>query len=308
MPKALLIDVDLKYRPRKLRGKHVPNFALMQVSTALKTNGYEVGFDIPDPDLVFISAIFSRNNTNAHYEFYKWDSLGIPVDMGGSGISWTKTLPDPFQLYRPDYGLYPSTFSQGFTTRGCIRKCPYCIVNAKEGRFQKAMHVSSFVDLRFKEVMLMDNNILADVDWFFDNTNWIRDHNLRIRDHGMDIRLLTPEIARHLKKLRFVDSQIRFAFDNLSDEKYVRAGIKMLQDAGINTRRNVSFYVMSGFDTTFEQDKYRCDLLRNELGVHAFVMKYHDNDPRLNRLAKWANQRYLYALHTSDEYLASWGL
>lgn len=303
--KVLLIDIDRKYRPSRARGKIIPNLALMKLSAHFKHLYAEVGFDIQDPDIVYISAVFSRNSTNAHYEYYRHYASGALVSMGGSGISYDITLPKEIECVKPDYSLYPSTYSQGFTTRGCIRSCPFCIVNRKEGKISRHQHIQDFVDFRFREVMLMDNNILADKDWFFVNTIWAEEHNLRIIiPQGLDVRLLTPEIAEHLKCLHFKDSQIRFAFDNLSDEEYVRAGINMLRDAGINCKRNVSFYVLSGFNTTFSEDKYRCDLLK-DLGVNAFLMIYRKTGAAQAHLARWANRRPLYWTSTSNSYLES---
>ena len=76
----------------------------------------------------------------------------------------------------------------------------------------------------------------------------------------------------------------------------------MLQDHKINIRRNVSFYVLSGFDTIIESDIYRCNKLK-EWGAMAFVMKYHDNDAILNHLARWANIRSFFRSMPFEEYL-----
>lgn len=49
--KVLLVDVDSK----------IPNLALMKISAWHKLNGDDVGFNIENPDKVYISCIFKKN-------------------------------------------------------------------------------------------------------------------------------------------------------------------------------------------------------------------------------------------------------
>ena len=180
----------------------------------------------------------------------------------------------------------------GFTTRGCIRNCPFCIVRDKEGNFHRWQHVSEFHDDRFKTVLFLDNNGYADQDWFFSNTDFILENNLKVEyNQGLDIRILTKKIAKRLSQLKCYKS-LKFAWDNTKDEKKIIKGIKLLKDVGINIRRNVQFYVIVGYNTTFEEDLYRCQKLK-ELGTNAYVMRYKKT-PLLNRLARWANAKWAF--------------
>ncbi len=282
-----LIDIDSK----------IPNLALMQVSEYYKERGDTVGFNVPEPEEVWISCIFEKN---------KAQTLGIrkmfpnaEVYIGGSGVNFD-WLPKEMQKIKPDYDLYPSRYSQGFTTRGCIRNCPFCIVRKKEGHFQRWQHIKDFYDERFNVVMLMDNNILSDKEWFFENTDFIIEHNLRIIEHGMDIRLLDEEIAQRLSELKF-EKCMHFAFDNLADEKAVRNGIEILKNAGINLRSKVQFYVLVGYNTSPEEDIYRCRTLK-ELGTNAFVMPFKKTKWTQD-IARWANRKWLYWKCDIEEYI-----
>ena len=286
MKQVLLVDIDSK----------IPNLALMQVSSHFRAKGYDVGFNIGDPDRVWISCIFRKNRTKA---------LGIAkifpdaqVHVGGSGVNYN-WLPEEIQKVKPDYNLYPSSYSQGFTTRGCIRNCRFCIVREKEGMLQRWQHVKEFYDSRFKEIMLMDNNWLADKEWFFENTDFILSHNLKIIEHGMDIRVLDEEIAQRLSKLKFKGC-MHFAFDNMKDEKAVRKGIELLKGAGINLRSKVQFYVLVGYNTAPEEDVYRCRILK-ELGTNPFVMPYVKNE-WTKKIARWANRKWIFWSCDIDEY------
>lgn len=296
-----LIDIDLKYREKKRRGKKIlGNLALMKLSEYWKRKGAITGLNLSNPDLTFISCVFTKNRLNAIKECC--DTFDVPREFGGSGLTMMWDLKPEIELIRPDYDLYQLNQSMGFTTRGCPNRCPFCIVPLKEGKFRRAQHIEEFHDPRFKTCVLLDNNILADVDWFFENTNWAIKNNVQLTiTQGMDIRRMTDEIAKQLKKTKFVDQQIRFAWDNIDDEDAILNGISMLKDAGINTRRNVSFYVLCGYDTTFEEDMYRVMKLR-ENRCHAFVMKYHENDMRLNHFARWADKRELFWYTNPETY------
>ena len=133
---------------------------------------------------------------------------------------------------------------------------------------------------------------MADRRWFFINTNFLLQHDLRWNPiQGMDIKLLDLEIAERLADLKWY-GVMHFAFDNMEDEPAVRRGIGILKEAGIDIRQKVSFYVLVGYNTKPEQDKYRCRLLK-ELGTHAFVMQYTKNE-WTQRIAWWANRRQAY--------------
>lgn len=282
-----LIDVD----------STIPNLALMQISRYYKERGDIVGFDIDDPDEVYISCVFKENGPTARgiAKFFP----GAKIHLGGSGVCYD-WLPADAQKVYPDYDLYPMAYSLGYTTRGCVRNCGFCIVRKKEGKFRRWQPISFFYSSKFKNVILLDNNVYADKKWFFENTDFLLQERLRWNPiQGMDIRLLDLEIAQRLKELAW-SGNMHFAFDSMLDERAVRRGIKLLQKVGINIRQNVQFYVLVGYDTTQEQDKYRCRLLK-KLGTNAFVMPYVKNK-WTRRIARWANRKWLYWSIDIDEY------
>lgn len=295
--KAKFIDVDTKYREKKRRGDPFPNLAAMKVKRACDNDGHESGFDISNPDITFVFCVFERNYENAQKEILRERKDGVRVIAGGTGLMdkptgasmiW-ETLPKDIECLMPEYSLYPHVqYSLGFTTRGCIRNCPPCIVNRKEGKFRRVQHIMEFHNPDFKSCKLLDNNILADKEWFFENTNWAIEHKVKLDiTQGMDIRLVTDEIAEQLNRIKFVDQQMKFAWDSLGYEDAVISGISLLKDHKINTHRNVAFYVLVGYDTTLEQDIYRCNKLR-ELNVQSRAMIYNEQKtPMLAALARW---------------------
>lgn len=240
------------------------------------------------------------------------------VLIGGSGVKVSGSynwLPGPMQKVKPDYDLYNGLvckncgkliyyckclggpqagnmfYSLGFTTRGCIRNCPFCIVRDKEGPFKKWNHIKDFHNEKFRIVHLLDNNWLANKNWFLVNTDYIISRKLRVIENGMDIRVLDKEIATRLKEIKFYGN-LHFAFDRIEDEEEVVKGINILKKVGIKIRHNVQFYVLVGYDTTPDQDKYRCRLLK-KLGTNAFVMQYK-RTPWTKKIAWWANRKKLF--------------
>lgn len=282
--KVLFVDVD---------GKHGILY-LMQLSAHHKDKNDTVYLNYCEhPDKVYISCLFKKNQRKA-LRIAKYFSSDAEVEIGGTGINY---LPGNLKIskLKPDYDLYPSSMSMGRTTYGCIRKCSWCCVPQKEGKFQRWQHVSDFYDEQFDTVYLMDNNILADTDWFFENMNFIQEHGLKLKEGGMDIRLLTIEIAEKLREIKF-DGMLHFAWDRIEDEKKVLEGIKILKDVGFDTAHKISFYILTNYNTTKEQDLYRCELLRN-LGVCPFVMLYEDNskaDKWYKKLVRHVNRKTLF--------------
>lgn len=277
----------------------IPNLALMQLSTWHKSLGDTVAFDIPDPDRVYISCIFKKNAALAKgIATYYEDS---EVILGGSGLDLHSTIPEPAQKIKPDYSLFPNmNYSLGFTTRGCIRNCGFCIVPKKEGRLHRWQHISEFHDPQHKHVKLLDNNWYADKDWFFENSNYLIDNKLTVDvTQGMDLRILTEEIAEQLSRLKFENHTLNFAWDNLKDQAKVFDGLGILTNAGIKPHY-IQVYVLTGYNTTPEEDIYRVNKLR-DAGFLAFVMKYK-NTPENKDLARYVNRRELYKSMTYAEY------
>ena len=294
MNNILLVNIDSK----------IPNLALMKISAWHKALGDSVGFDIQDPDKVYISCIFKKNASQAKGIATYYPNARI--DIGGCGIDLKNTLPDEIEWTKPDYDLYPSTFSQGYTTRGCVNKCGFCIVPEKEGKIKIAQHPSIFHDKRFDTCMIMDNNLFAAPPlWQDDVFSWFILNQIKmLSPQGWDARLLTENRWALLSAIKHAQA-IHFAWDDVKDEKHIVRAIDIMKQAGItdgHLRRNVSFYVLAGYgSSTFEDALYRCTRLK-EMGTQAFVMPYHKKDKRTNALARWANRPWLYWSIPFEDY------
>lgn len=289
--KVLLVQADGK----------LPNLALMKLSAHHKALGDQIGFNVSEPELVYVSVILKRNKANM-------DGLRMlypdaEVRYGGPGYDLRTKLPDEIEYLRPDYSLYPDMdYSMGFSTRGCIRHCHFCIVPEKEGELTRWQHPKEFHNPAFKKVMLLDNNWLADKDWFMETSQWLIDRGISLSEHGMDIRLLDSEIAQRLKEMRFY-SPMHFAYDSDKDEQAVLDGIALLKKAGINVRNGVEFYVYVDSPKQLESGINRCRQLK-AWGTNPFVMYNIDRPvtPEIRRLMRWANRKWLFWSMDYNDY------
>lgn len=277
----LLIDIDSK----------IPNLALMKISQYHKSKGDKIFLNQSNnPDKVYISCIFSKNKPKA---------LGISrmfdceVYMGGYGVN-NNQLPIEIEHIKPDYSLYNINYSMGYTSRGCIRKCGFCVVPKHEGKIKNVSDPKVFSDPKHKKIVLLDNNFLASPRWK-ENLEYFIENKLRVCFmQGLDIRLVNNENAKLLSNLKFrnrafTHPYLYFAFDSLNYEKHVINGVKLLVENRIKPYK-LMFYVLTNFNTTFEEDYYRFKLLR-KLGVDPFIMLYNGGTPILKHFARWVNRR-----------------
>ena len=183
------------------------------------------------PDKIYASIIYKKNKHVLDYLLSTYP--GADIDIGGSGYDLHKELPPEIECMQPDYSLYPECdFSIGFSSRGCIRKCSFCVVPEKEGKFRRTRHPQEWYNPEYKKIVFLDNNILADKDWVMEVTDWCLDKKLKMRFlQGLDIRLVDEQIAKRLFEIRNHHT-LSFAWDNLADEKIIREKIELLMKAG----------------------------------------------------------------------------
>lgn len=289
MSKILLIDIDSK----------IPNLALKKVEKYFKDNGDEVIWNqelfATIADQIFISCVFDWNKNKAReFEIYE------NVMIGGSGYDLSKTLPIEIEKIKPKINL-------GFTTRGCIRKCPFCIVPLKEGMIRIEGDIYDLWDRKSRQVMLLDNNILALPEHFKLIASQLRKENLRVDfNQGLDHRLLTDEITKELLSLSHI-REIRFAFDDISYKPTVLRALKLLKLHGLKDWGS-RWYIYIGEKDTFDTVFERINILRkHKQAVYVMRDKTIYNKPWIMALANYGNTIGLFkktdfetALNTSD--------
>jgi len=316
--KVLLLDVDSTWgnpvlmklsRYHKNCGRDVSLIRLKKEWR--RRSGSPVNLEINSPmkkfDKAYISCIFKWNAVRARSISIMLQTMGIEVELGGSGVSFDKVLPDKIERLMPDYDLYDLDYSMGFLTRGCIRKCPWCIVPKKEGHMKRGSELKEFLDPRHDKLMLLDNNLLAHPE-HKDFLMELLDRRVQVCfTQGLDIRLVDKENAKLLKHIRYRDTEFKtprlyFSWDLLQIEDDVMKGIELLKQTGIHPNRQF-FYILSGFnvkscdytwDYFLQNEWYRFETLK-KMGVLPFVMIYNNRTdiPLLRSFARWVNWMFM---------------
>ena len=143
-----LLDADLMDH-----GTRHPNLALMKLSGYYKEQGHDVELiyrsylEVNEYDEVYISKVFSFS------DIPDWILEKENVHIGGTGffLDGGENLPYEIEHHKPDYDLYKEyveeqikggrrrtvfadylDYSIGFTTRGCFRKCAFCVNKMKQ--------------------------------------------------------------------------------------------------------------------------------------------------------------------------------
>ena len=278
-----LYDVD---------GHNWPNLCLMKLSAHYKAQGDDVEMWSPEGnyDLVYKSRVFTDS--------YSKDTQVIVnaahVICGGTGYGPGPDLPDAVEHARPDYSLYPQFqgTAYGFLTRGCPRSCGFCIVSGKEGRRSRQVaDLSEFWDGQ-REIKLLDPNLLACPDHeklilqLADSRAWVD------FTQGLDIRLITPDNAALLNRVRA--KIIHFAWDDPNTDltPYFH---RFLELTNIHDFRRLRVYVLVNYNSTHEQDLYRVDTLRT-MGFDPYVMVYdRPSAPLVTlQLQRWVNNKRIF--------------
>lgn len=271
--KIAIIDADLIGRDKH----RFPNLVCMKLSGYYKELGAEVELktdyeEMTAYDKAFISKVFT--DTPIDEEILKLPN----VEYGGTGFFYDKApkLPDEVEHHMPDYHLYDEwvneqiesgkkrndfkeylDYSIGFITRGCFRKCPFC-VNQKYDRVFEHSPLEEFYDSSRKKICLLDDNFLGCPNWKV-LLQQLKDTGKQFKfKQGLDERILTDEKCEMLFSSKY-DGQVTFAFDNIADYKLIEKKLQMIRR---HTNKIMTFYVLCGFD---RQSKYDIEFWKQDI-------------------------------------------
>ena len=268
-----------------------PNLPLMKLSAWHRAQGDTVErfIALDSYDRVYSSKVFSFTPEDRR--------LPHGSIKGGTGYGPGPDLPDEIEHIMPDYSLYPAfQASLGFTTRGCIRTCPWCVVPGKEGQIHAHAEIEEFLRPGNRDVVLMDNNILAHPHGVSQLEHSI-DLGLRIDcNQGLDARLIAADdiLASLLSRVRWLKS-IRLACDHKSQMPAVERAVTSIRRHG-GKKYNFSCYVLvKDIPDALE----RIEFLRG-LDVDPFAQPYREPGskaipPRpLRDFARWVNHKAIF--------------
>lgn len=317
-----IIDADLLDN-----GTRHPNLACMKISAYYKEQGWDVKLletydDLEKYDKVTISRVFSFTNIpNVIYKNGKCKdpehpelSLKKNIEIGGTGFYYEKApnLPEEIEHHMPDYHLYDDfiqkkinageprsrycdylDFSIGFITRGCFRKCSFC-VNKKYDHVFKASPVQEFLDPTRPKIYLWDDNVMASPDFTEIIDELIATGKPFQFRQGLDMRLMTAAKAEKLSHAKYYGDYI-FAFDHIEDKELISKKLELWRKYN---KSSTKLYVITGYDSqdevdirnTFERIKI---LMR--FGCLPYIMRYEEyKNSRFKsmyiQMARWCNQ------------------
>ena len=268
--KVALYDVDSK----------IPNLALMKLSSFYKSRGYQTQLvkklDKITADLYYASVVFNSEKSLKQVKRLT-ELYGDRIIIGGTGVDLKTTLPNEVDSCFPDYNLYAHTqYALGFLTRGCNKRCAFCVVPQKEGRLQSNYSMfSDFVPKGQQNVMLLDNNLLV-----VPNVNELLAEMVKMEfnvnfSQTLDIQYLTDKIYQKLRMVnsvnsRFTRKMIYFSCNTPKQAEWFIKKSDMLKGFG---RDQVTTVIMFGFNTRLSQDFAILKIMK-KLGIIPFVQEY----------------------------------
>ena len=214
------------------------------------------------------------------------------IVTGGTGYDIASRLPDDVDAWtRPDYSIYDFPFSIQFYSRGCIRRCPFCLVHDKEGDIKPSTPME--LNPNGKWIEVLDNNFFANPEWR-DAIRHLKRQGQPVNFHGVDVRIMDTEQADALNTVH-LKRNIHIAWDlpqlDLSD--------KLAEVVRIIPARRLTCYVLVGFNSTPDQDLHRLRTLKR-LGITPFVQPYRDFENKTQPsqyakdIARWANRQWTF--------------
>jgi hypothetical protein len=278
-------------------GHNFPNLALMKIAAFHKCQGDTVEwvnyFEIYDK--VYISKVFT----------FTPDIQSViragEIIRGGTGYDISKKLPEEIDCQQPDYSIYPVSSwydgktAYGFLTRGCTRKCPWCIVPQKEGSITPYLDIEDILQGR-NAAILMDNNILAAGEYGIRQLEKIAKIGCKIDfNQGLDSRMIVSDtgFAKLLSKIKWL-TPVRLACDSTEMMKTVENAAGLLRGAGLKPHRLFAYVLLTDLESSYKRIKFLKDL-----DIRPFAQPYRDFThkqiiPRWQQdMARWCNRYFL---------------
>lgn len=323
MAKIGIIDADLIDH-----GTRHPNLALMKIAGYYKDRDDEVvliykSFDEAKDasfDKLYMSCVFSFTKVPEEIK-------NLPnMKYGGTGFfeDGGENLEYPIEHHMPYYDLYKPyieyeikkgrkknyfddylNYSIGFTSRGCFRKCAFC-VNRKYDHPFRHSHVNEFLDKKRPYIYLWDDNILALPEWeeVIDELEGTgKAYQFR---QGLDLRLMTDKKAFKLVNSHYHGDFI-FAFDHIEDKQLIVDKVQLWKRYA---SKICKMYVICGYKSQDYKDI--ADVFERihtlmKYGSLPYVMRYEAYKNSEYReiyiqLARWCNQPQFFKKKSFREF------
>jgi hypothetical protein len=260
-----------------------------------------------DGATAFLSVPFTWELQNAYQRAVWLRQMGYKVRAGGPAVD---LMPDVLagvaELGGSVNALPHHNPDATFTSRGCIRRCPFCAVWRVEGELRE-------LDDWEPRPIVCDNNLLACSRKHFDT---VIDRLKPLAgidfNQGLDARLLTKY---HAERLAELDCMVRLAWDHIDTGNDFMTAYERLRKARVPKSR-IRVYVLIGYKDTPDDALFRLRTVHN-MGLMPNPMRYNPLDAMTRDayvgkawsealltayMRYWANLMYLAAV-PFDEWL-----
>ncbi len=224
----------------------------------------------PEADEVHVSVTFTWDVDEGYRLQRAWSKYYDKVLIGGPAIDKQHKL---WQEYVSGMYVKPGVT---FTSRGCVRCCPWCLVPSREGSLLTLPITPGWI--------IQDNNLLA----------CPREHLLRVFamcraqnrqvsfSGGLDARLVDAWVADQLSKVPIKEVFLAADYDGALDP--LCEAVKRLLFLG---RHKTRCYVMIGYNgETIEQATERLETVWS-IGCMPFAQLYQPADRYINYPPEW---------------------
>lgn len=266
----------------------INNPAMMQVSQYYKDRGDKVWEYHP---------LFNYDKIYAFSLFDFTDKQFVTDEMitGGTGFDISSRLPPEIEASDLDYSLFPKCdYSIIWFSRGCFRKCPFCVVHDKEGDIHPVKPKNLNPNGKF--IKVMDNNFFANPEWR-SAISQLQEWNQPVDFQGFDIRIFDEEQGEAINSLKH-HHQFKFAWDN--PKQNLDDKIELLLDYVKPSK--LMCYVLIGFWSTEEEDLHRVMHLWDEYKIDAFAMPFDKHERYQKDFARWCNNKLIFKTRSWEEY------
>lgn len=215
----------------------------------------------PPAQPVKISVVFSWDIPLALELKKAWSVYYSDVEIGGPAFN------DPGKEFIPGRFIKDGVT---FSSRGCVRRCPWCFVPKREGIIRE-------IEIKPGHI-LQDNNILACSQEHIEKVfEMLRKQKKPINFRGgLDIRLLRPWHIDLFKTIKI--DELWFAADSDAGLKSLMKAADLLSDFPPSKKR---CYTMVGFEGELFYDAEARQEVVFELGFFPFCQLYQNEEKKI---------------------------
>lgn len=291
---VLLVDILGTGRQPTISLQKIASYHLLKRNVVRYINNYDYEqlryglLDSFNPDIIYITTIFTFDLKKIVKIINKLRYLykGAEIKVGGisatlmpeyierkTGIIPIIGLWKEIDVVEYEFNFFPKIdYLPIFTSRGCLRKCSFCMSSKIEPKFYILDNWKGIIEqAKKKKVYIQDNNFLvAPIKHIKDVVEYLVEGEYKVDfNQGLDARLFTKEIAVLFKDIDFICA--RFAFDDLSEDRYVQKAIRLFKK--YNRSWDLMVYCLYNYKDTPEDLYYRAKEVV-KLGAGVYFMKY----------------------------------